>query len=213
MAGPNEKGPELTKTPSPPHNRNGKTDKQTYSSAPASPEPAVEQLEDYEASGAEFIRLNGKEPFDNAWPTRRALPLIEAMERMEDGGNVGVRLRPTDLVIDVDPRNFDEGDNPIGRLAKDLNLDLGAYPHVITGSGGSHYYMRLAEPVRVINELPEYPGVEFKSHGRQMVSAGSVHPETGQVYLWDEDPLATPLGDAAPLATEALVELKLSDSN
>lgn len=206
MAGPNEKGPELTKTPSPPHNRNGKTDKQTYSSAPASQEPAVEQLEDYEASGAEFIPLIGKVP-GKGWRITPAMAPVEAMKHLEAGGNIGIRLRPTDLVIDVDPRNFANGDDPIGRLANDLGIDLGAYPRVETGSGGSHYYMRLAEPMSVRNELPEYPGVEFKCHGRQVVSAGSVHPRTGQLYLWDEDPLAVQLGDAAPLATEALVEL------
>ena len=208
MTAPNEKGGRADQDATT-HNiiGLGGTDSGDYVSAASPKQPAVEQLEDYEASGAEFIALNGKVPRSKGWRTKAAMTPIEAMEHMEAGGNVGIRLRPTHLVIDVDPRNFAEGDNPIGRLANDLSIDLGGYPRVVTGSGGSHYYMRLPEPMSVRNELPEYPGVEFKSHGRQVVSAGSVHPETGELYLWDEDPLAAPLGDAAPLATEALVEL------
>lgn len=208
MADPNEKGGRVddVATTLQTNIGLGRTDSGDYVSGTSPKQPAVEQLEDYEASGAEFIRLDGKVP-RKGWRTKAAMTPIEAMEHMEVGGNVGIRLRPTDLVIDVDPRNFAEGDNPIGRLANDLSIDLGGYPRVETGSGGSHYYMRLPEPMSVRNELPDYPGVEFKSHGRQVVSAGSVHPETGELYLWDEDPLAVPLGDAAPLATEALVEL------
>jgi len=208
MADPNEKGGRVddVATTLQTNIGLGRTDSGDYVSGASPKQPAVEQLEDYEASGTEFIRLDGKVP-RKGWRTKAAMTPIEAMEHMEVGGNVGIRLRPTDLVIDVDPRNFAKGDNPIDRLANDLSIDLGGYPRVETGSGGSHYYMRLPEPMSVRNELPEYPGVEFKTHGRQVVSAGSVHPETGELYLWDEAPLALPLGDAAPLATEALVEL------
>jgi hypothetical protein len=52
------------------------------------------------------------------------------------------------------------------------DFGLPEVPFVRTGGGGLHLYMRNPSDVRVVNELPEYPGVEFKSHGRQVVAGG-----------------------------------------
>lgn len=51
---------------------------------------------------------------------------------------MGVRLRPIDLVLDVDSRHFLDGDDPVARLASDLSVDLSDYPTCVTGSGGRH---------------------------------------------------------------------------
>lgn len=169
-------------------------------------QPAIIELQAYEASNAELIRLNGKVP-GKGWRDKAAMAVSEAMDRLKAGNNIGVRLRQTDLVIDVDPRNFEDGKNPLARLFDKLGEDYTAFPIVKTGSGGLHIYMTLPEPVQVLNELPDFKGVEFKSFGRQVVAAGSIHPETGKPYLWDDDPLAMPLGDCAPQAPSALIEL------
>lgn len=182
------------------------TDAEINVSASTPRQPAVEQLEAYETSGAELIRLVGKVP-GKGWRTKPPMSLVDAMDHMDAGLNVGVRLRPTDLVIDVDPRNYESGDHPLGRLAKAVAVDFGAYPTVVTGSGGLHIYMTLPEPVQVLNELTDFKGVEFKSHGRQVVAAGSIHPDTGKPYLWDDDALAMPLGRGAPEAPRALIDL------
>ena len=47
---------------------------------------------------------------------------VKALARMRAGKNVGVRLRATDLVIDVDPRAFDDNDNPFARLKNDFRF-------------------------------------------------------------------------------------------
>jgi len=52
---------------------------------------------------------------------------------MKNGANVGVRLRLVDLVIDVDRRDFHEGetlrtDNPLHRLCAAIGLNLESYP-------------------------------------------------------------------------------------
>lgn len=57
----------------------------------------------------------------------------------------------------------------------------------------------------VLNEIAGYPGVEFKSLGRQVVAAGSVHPN-GRPYGLDDDVLALSLRDA-PEATTALLDV------
>lgn len=125
----------------------------------------------------------GKSPLHAKW-RKKKYTKEEIEQHIAKGKNLGVRLRRTDLVIDVDPRNFPKGDNVLKRFAKDLELDLERYPRVETGSGGSHYYMTKPEDVFVRDSLEEYPGIEFKSYGRQVVAAGSIHPNKNR-YRWD----------------------------
>jgi hypothetical protein len=179
-------------------------------------EPA--QLEAYRGAGYDLIPLHspdaldergrriGKAPY-KGWRTDAALTVEEAIDHMAGGGNVGVRLGALDLVIDVDPRNFAEGDDPLARLQKDLGIDLwsGAYPRVVTGSGGLHIYAKLPEATLLVDTLPDYQGIEFKALGRQVVAAGSAHPDFNKPYRFDEDALAARLSDGAPEAPEALV--------
>lgn len=154
-------------------------------------------------AGHDLIPVDGKVPAEKGW--RRSLPLSpgDARSRMARAGNIGVRLRDTDLVIDVDPRHFRENDDPLARLRSDFGLPDA--PFVRTGGGGLHLYMRKPPAIRVINGLPDYPGIEFKSHGRQVVAAGSIHPETDKPYSFDDDPLALSLSEA-PEATTALLK-------
>lgn len=146
-------------------------------------------------------RALGKAPVGSGWPTRSPLSLFEAEEHMAGGGNVGVRLRACDLVVDADPRNYAPGDDALRRLRADFGLP--DCPTVETGGGGFHLYMRKPEDLEVMNSLPDYPGVEFKSLGRQVVAAGSIHPDTRRFYAWD------PLDDdpsTAPFAPNALLD-------
>lgn len=106
-------------------------------------------------------RDRGKTPRDGAWQARDydSREVLEQARR--DGRNVGVRLPPTWMVLDVDPRNFggeDDPDNiagrdPLAELARDARLDLSACPHVVTGSGGHHYYFRKPVDVQVLDSL------------------------------------------------------------
>jgi hypothetical protein len=141
-------------------------------------------------------RERGKSPVDANW-TKRVYRNADQVEHMRAGDNVGVRLRACDLVVDVDPRNFpadpatgrrhtlqSEG-NPFARLCEDAVLDPSAFPTVVTGSGGLHVYMAKPDAVSTRDSLPAYEGVEFKTLGRQVVAAGSVHPATKEVYRWD----------------------------
>lgn len=96
------------------------------------------------------------------------------------GGNYGVVLGEETLVIDVDPRNFKPGDKPVTRLCKDLGINLSALNTLIvqTGGKGLHFYLSIPAGLSIVNDLKEYPGIEFKSKGRQVVGPGSVtnHP-------------------------------------
>lgn len=118
-----------------------------------------------------------------------------------------MRLRTVDLVIDVDPRNFAPGDDPVRRLETALDVRLENWPRVVTGSGGDHYYMTVPEGFLASDSLADYQGIEFKGHGRQVVAPGSSHPDTRQPYLWDDDPLGTPFSADVRMAPERLLDL------
>ncbi|ADK73448.1 DNA primase [Roseobacter phage RDJL Phi 1] len=163
------------------------------------------QLKPYLAAGMQLIPLHhhtdedeykgkkrnrGKSPVDKNWMKRTYKSDLQ-VDYMEEGYNVGVRLGAGDLVLDIDPRGFPEGetlatDNPFKRLCKDVGLNVDEFPRVETGSGGLHIYMSKPEDVSTRDSLnDQYPGVEFKSFGRQVVSAGSIHPDTKLPYSWD----------------------------
>lgn len=150
-----------------------------------------QELEAFRGTTYELIPLDGKAPSRRNWRNADLLDLDDAKRRLSEGaGNVGVRLRDGDLVVDVDPRHFEDGRDSLAALTADLGIDLSGYPTVETGSGGLHIYMAIDAGTKVSNGLPNYPGVEFKAFGRQVVAPGSVHPDTGRPYLLD--PLSAP---------------------
>lgn len=197
--------------------RNGNSQELSSNSVPKSePSFAPDQLNQFEGTSFEFIKLHspndmqrggqdlGKVP-RKGWRVNEPEGLEGARAILHSMCNVGVRLRPSDLVIDVDPRNFEADDDPLQRLVKDLGLKLSDYPKVVTGSGGFHFYMSKPVDVAICETLVDYPGLEFKGHGRQVVAPGSVHPITGKPYLWDDDPLAASV-DCLPKAPSSLLK-------
>lgn len=148
--------------------------------------PSPEYLEDHAEAKLDLIALHqwnskdrfghlrGKRPRDKDW-RKITYDLNQLVKHIRNGGNVGVRLQKTDIVLDVDPRNFKAGDDPLARLQADFGLDLDACPHVLTGGGGHHYYMRKPPHLDISEKVGDYPGIEFKTFGRQVVAAGSLH--------------------------------------
>ena len=78
------------------------------------------------------------------------------------------------LVIDVDARNG--GVESYARLVEDFLDVMGAGLIVETGSGGGskHLYFKCDEGLALVTNLPQYPGIDFKSSGF-VVGAGSLH--------------------------------------
>ncbi|MEM1233351.1 MAG: bifunctional DNA primase/polymerase, partial [Pseudomonadota bacterium] len=132
--------------------------------------------------GLDPIPLDRKKPKHNQWPKRK----YTREELDAHHGNYGIRLRSDQIVIDVDPRNFPEGDDTLARLVEDFDLDLDSAPKVETGGGGWHYYFTKPKGPQIVSKLPGYPGIEFKSKGSQVVAPGSIHDKTGKEYVWDD---------------------------
>lgn len=183
------------------------------SNAGAYPKPDPKLLQPHIAAGHDLIPLHrpadmrdgkpmGKAPIDTNW-TKRNYDGQDAAVWMASGQNVGVRLRASDLVVDVDPRNFPPSRNTFVELCGAYGIDASSWPHVHTGGGGEHYYLKKPASVAVVGELKDYPGVEFKTLGRQVVASGSIHPETRAYYSVD------PIDDAInnpPDVPDALLE-------
>jgi hypothetical protein len=147
-------------------------------------------------------RKDGKRPLHGAWTVTRYSTKAVLAEQANSGRNIGVRLKADQLIIDVDPRNG--GTPAFEELCAELEIDPLRFPKVTTGSGGAHYYMTKPEDVPVRDSLECFPGVEYKSKGRQVVAAGSVHPDTGALYVWDD---AHPrIEDGLPPAPEKLLK-------
>lgn len=148
-------------------------------------------------------RKDGKRPLDKDWTTR-AYDRATVLEAARRGHNIGVRLNEHQLVVDVDPRNMPPGRDTFQELCEATGLDPDDYPHVRTGSGGRHIYMRKKPGQVLVDSLEGYEGVEFKSLGRQVVAPGSLHPETGQHYVWESWLVSI---DELPAAPPRLLEL------
>lgn len=176
--------------------------------------PSIHDLHTYVDAGLQLIplhrwdakdskgRTRGKSPRHGEWNSRDydSRQVIEEAKR--NGTNVGVKLDSGWVVLDVDPRLFPEGRDPFAEFKLALGLDLSTAPHTMTGGGGHHYWFRKPSDVRVTDSLKDYPGLEFKSAGRQVVAAGSVHPN-GKMYELDD--FAPPVASAPP-APLALIE-------
>lgn len=174
------------------------------------PTPSFDAMRPYHGARLELIPLHrhderdsrgrerGKVPADPRWTTR-VYDHATVMERAQrDGLNLGVRLPPEVVVLDVDPRNYPKGRDSLKEFVADTNIDLSLAPHVITGSDGHHYYFQKPKGIALIDSLEKYQGLEFKSLGRQVVAAGSVHPN-GKPYRWAPDsPTLADMPDLPP---------------
>ena len=131
-------------------------------------------------------RERGKSPRDARWRDKN-YNKKEVDIAIVNGCNLGIRLSGEDLVVDMDPRNMDVTcETAIEALNSEFGCDLNLAPTVRTGSGGLHIYLKLPEAwlgKKFRNEIEGYPGVEFKAEGRQVVAAGSKHPN-GNAYTW-----------------------------
>ena len=170
-------------------------------------------LQPYLDAHLTLIPLDGKKPRGDGWQKRSYDVAAVVAAAVKSGGNLGVRLPSDLLVVDVDPRNFGDDPHSFDRLKADFGFDEDDFPHVRTGGGGLHVYMRKPAELLTLESLEGYPGVEFKSVGRQVVAAGSIHPDTGKPYVAVNLELLALEQPAPPKLLQALERIARSRGN
>ena len=140
--------------------------------------PLCSLTQEHEHEGKTCTKSRGKVPLSASW--QKTKPGSHPEEELA-AGNYGVALPQDVVVVDIDPRNFEKDDRPVARLVAAVGA-LESYT-VTTGGGGAHIYFRIPAGFRISNSLKAYPGIEFKSAGRQVVGPGSVHPISGKEYV------------------------------
>lgn len=120
------------------------------------------------------LRPNSKVPMERDWAK------LPYRKKFNTKGNFGIVLQHDQLIIDVDPRNFKHKIDSFVELKKTVKLPKTFV--VRTGAGGFHYYYKKPASLVIKKAIIEYPGVEFKTKGSQIVGAGSIHPDTNEMY-------------------------------
>jgi putative DNA primase/helicase len=146
----------------------------------------------------------GKHPTENGWqssPPMTDEEIAEAWSGWRAGHNVGIATGAPSgfFVLDVDPDNG--GTESIKRLQADheaLEVDCA----VTTGSGGWHLYFRMPadfEPTNRRGGLKEYPGLDIRGSGGQVVAPPSASAKGAYTWLKEGEP-----GDAPDWLLELL---------
>ena len=142
-------------------------------------ETLVEEVASAIQRGWALTPLNGKKAFLEGWTNGPPAQLDEIQGWVFSGHNIGVRTGRASGIIVVDYDETDEG------FAEEWGLP--PCPTVITGSGKRHFFFKApAEDVISWDGRPKI-AVELKGKGKQVVLAGSIHPETRNTYRWEEE--------------------------
>lgn len=127
-----------------------------------------------------------KRPAYKGWRDIKPTPSPDVSEMTEA---YGVAIPRDVLVVDIDPRNFEEDaeqpGTPVDWFFKRCGVSFPANTFVVRSGGhkdGYHIFMKKPPEVLVRHTLSEFPGLEFKTHGRFVVGYHSTHSITGRDY-------------------------------
>jgi len=143
------------------------------------------------ALGWSFTPLLGKRPTLTAWQSRPRETLEEALAWTKQG-NVGLRTGANSgvYVVDVD----------IEKGAEMPNL-----PETITAARGKNRHFYFVYQAGLGNTSGRLgPHIDTRGDGGQVVYPGSVHPDTGDCYIWEKSPKNVALAELPGWIVEAL---------
>lgn len=164
--------------------------------------PSAEYVQPWEDAGFKFIRLKrgDKIPVENAWG-KHTMNAAEITKWINKGGNYGIVLRESDLILDADARS--DGKAKFLRYKRDheLDIDFAEVPMFQTGgfdnktkSFGRHLLFKKDPATKIVSKDKKYE-LEWRTfggvHGRYIVGPGSIHPVSGAMYK--------PRNDVAPI--------------
>jgi hypothetical protein len=149
------------------------------------PKPSFELLRPHLEAAHDLIPLKplSEDPTHFDCPSMAPLSADEARAHMATGGNIGVRLRPDMLVVDVDLNKMYEGKSPIQWLGISLGASLTRGPLVLSGSRHQQFYFRKPASAKIRAWLFGGPaGLRFRSSIGHVLASGSVDPWTHEHY-------------------------------
>lgn len=173
---------------------------------------AIDAATELRAAGfaLHWLRPRSKAPINKDWSEAPVLSAAELRSSHRAGNNLGVRLgEPSQVaggylhVLDMDIRIAEMKDEAWDALAELFPaLDVADLPCVQSGSGGEsrHLYLITEKPFRS-KRLAVSPGkhrrikdgkegwsydweIELFGTGKQVAMPPSIHPDTGQPYVW-----------------------------
>lgn len=102
--------------------------------------------------------------------------------------NVGIATGDGLVVIDVDdkPKNPVQGSD----MLRDWEYEHGHLSETVTaisGTGGTHYYYDVGD-VSVPSSQSATLFIDLRGDGGYIVAPPSIHPDTGEPYMWDIEP-------------------------
>ena len=147
----------------------------------------AEHAEEYASLGWVLVELDGKAPIGYGW--QNSLPLDpqstkEIWEAKSPDVNMGLVLGPSG-VIDFE---LDDADS---RELYDSLCGTEPTPRYLSGSGKPHTLYR--DPGNLTRRTRD--GLELRAGSHQSVIPPSIHPDTGDPYVWMNDPVTLPLAD------------------
>src|ERR1044071_561096 len=101
--------------------------------------------------------------------------------RQHPTANIGWAMGERYYTLDVDPRAGGDA------TFFDLERRYGTLGHTLlshTAGGGSHYPF-LSPPGGIVNKAPIGQGIDVQGNGAYIILPPSVHPGTGNPYMWD----------------------------
>lgn len=151
--------------------------------------PDFEQFEACQDAALTIIPLRGKRPLDDNWTERDYRPEETLARIKRDKLNAGMRIPVTVFVFDVDAIDSkgNRGLESYEALCWDIGFDDSDFHRVRTGSGGKHVIGTIPPGFKTITTLRQYGGVQTRRKGNQIVLSGSVHPDTGELYRFEDD--------------------------
>ena len=135
-------------------------------------------IAEYHANGWVITPLRDKVPYIKGWQHTQWPQKLEQGELLTCQ-SAGWVIPKDYVVLDVDNHEKDGhkiGTETLKKLSTHFGFDLFKNAGIIvkTASGGFHLYYKINTDSNVVNSLPNFPSVEFKHLGRQVVIPDSV---------------------------------------
>lgn len=135
------------------------------------------------ASGFRVFPCSAKRPHIRGWPARASTnpEAIRAWWAKWPLANIGLGLRPNELVLDEDGPNAADQMIDLQRQLGPLSFDLAI---ARSGSGGVHRYFRLPDGIFIKNSQKLLAAnIDIKTRGGQVIAPPSLH-KSGDRYRW-----------------------------